>query len=293
MKIVGFSFTKIVIIQSLEPNEIKTGRMNCEYVSAQISESNINIPVEVINCSNYLEFLQILTYLETEASSKGEIPLLHVECHGDPEDGLEFENGSTLSWLDLSAALTRLNRACRFNLLAVFSACFGGYFLSQMGAINPAPCWCMIAPTKTIDPGEILRVFRIFYFTLFRESDVGKALSEISKMQMSDGRWFGQTAELWFERLVVGYIENHCTLTAVNERAKKMYRQLRNEGKHQSIGSLTRMLRQRNRQSLLHDYFDRYFMTKEVPENNLRFNSTKQRLEFKLSELRNSDKYVL
>lgn len=293
MKIVGFSFTKIILIQSLEPNEVKTGRINHEYISAQISESNLNIPVEVINCFNYLEFLQILTDLEAEASYKGEIPLLHVECHGDLKDGLEFENGSTLSWPDISAALTRLNRACRFNLLAVFSACFGGHFLGQMGAINPAPCWCMIAPTNTIDPGEILRVFRTFYFTLFRESDVGKALSEITKMQMNDGRWFGQTAELWFERVVVGYIENHCTLTAVNERAKKMYRQLRSEGKHQSIGSLTRMLRQRNRQSLLNNYFEQYFMTKEVPENNLRFNSAKQRLEFKLSELRNSGKYVL
>ena len=65
------------------------------------------------------------------------------------------------------------------------------------------------------------------------------------------------------------------------------------KGSTRALAVLQRMLRQRNRQSLLNNYFEQYFMTKEVPENNLRFNSAKQRLEFKLSELRNSGKYVL
>ena len=291
--VTGFTFTKVVIVQSLESHEIETGRIHSDYIDAQMREHNSIVPVELIICSSSIEFLQILERLIKDARLHDEIPLLHVECHGSPTEGLEFENGSTLTWPEVAAVLLRLNIVTGFNLLTVFSACFGAYFLGQMGAINPAPCWCVVAPTESVDPGEILQGFRVFYSTFFHHADAGEAVSALARIHLSNGRWFGQFAELWFEKLVISYIEVHCTKDAVRKRATQLYRQLLQEGHRKSIGHLTRVLRQRNRSSLLQDYFDRYFITDQLPGNCQRFAGARTRLHAKISELRSSGKFVL
>ena len=120
--VAGFTLTKVVIVQSLELHEIETGRILSEYVAAQMHEHNVSVPLELLNCSNAEEFLGILRRLTADAVSHNEIPLVHVECHGSPTEGLEFENGSTLAWPDVAAALLPLNLSTGFNLLTVFSA---------------------------------------------------------------------------------------------------------------------------------------------------------------------------
>ena len=291
--VAGFAYSKVVIVQSLESHEVETGRIHCDYLAAQMHEHNSIAPIELLICSSAKDFLQILDRLTEDAWSRDEIPLLHVECHGSPTDGLEFENGSTLNWSEVAAALLPLNVSTRFNLLTVFSACFGAYFIGEMGAINPAPCWCVVAPTESVDPGEILQGFRVFYSTFLRHLDAGRAVKELTNIRLSNGRWFGEPAELWFEKLVIGYIESHCTKKVVRTRARKLFRKLRREGKYQSIGNLTRLHRKRNRDGLLKDYFERYFITDQIPENCERFSGVRTRLQAKISELRNSRKFVL
>ncbi len=225
---------------------------------------------------------------------KSEFPIVHVECHGSLEEGLEFENGSTLPWGELALELLPLNVACKFNLLAVFSACFGGHSLSQLGVIRPAPCWCIVAPTETVDPGEILNGLRTFYSTLLLRADAGKAVAEISKARLSQGHWFGQAAEMWFETVVLNYITKECTKEATRVRAKKLRRQMINEGgTPKSIGSITRELCRLNRENLKGKYFDAYFQTAEIPENTLRFQHARVRLELKLKEFRGTKEYCL
>lgn len=291
--IAGFTLTKIVIIQSLEPHESKTGKNLSEFIVSVVLEYNLKIPVELINCENKFEFLEILGRLSTEAKTAGEKPLIHVECHGSIQEGLEFENGSTLTWPEVASSLLELNVACRFNLLAAFSACFGGHFLSQMEAVHPSPCWCMVAPTEKIDPGELLNGFRTFYSTLLQHTDVGIAVAELRKIRLSTGRWFGQVAELWFETIVIGYIERHCTVEAARVRAKKLYRKLKRTGTTKSIGNIMRTSRQHNRQGLLAKYFDIYFLTAEIPENIQRFEAARTRLDLKLRKLQETNKYNL
>lgn len=289
----GFTITKIVIVQSLEPCEVETGRILSEYISAQISQHGIDIPVEIIKCSCADEFLEILKRLTTQAVTDGEIPLLHVECHGGIKEGLGFENGSTLPWPEVASAILPLNRSSRFNLLAVFSACFGGHFLGQMGAIKPAPCWCVVAPTETVDPGEILNGFRVFYSCLLRDGDMGRAVDAISKCQLSQGYWLSEPAELWYEKLIVGYIETHCKNSVVRARAMKIYQKLQQKNQGESIDELISLIRNRNRESLINDYFNCYFMTAVIPQNLQRFNDVKLRIQHKLSKMRRSGKYVL
>lgn len=292
-QLAGFTFTRIVIIQSLEPDEVETGTILSEFLTALGTDTeSFNVPIEIINCGHARSFLEILDQLTKDAAT-GDIPLLHVECHGHPLDGLEFENSSTLSWERVSAALLPLNVATRFNLLAVFSACFGAHFLGQMGAINPSPCWCLIAPTKRVNVSEVMGGFRAFYSALLNDNNMGSAVRAISKCRLSHGRWLSEPAELWFESLVTGYIKEHCNRQAARSRAKAMFRQFKKDGKYCGIGALQRMLRKRNKEDLLNKYFETYFITEQLPENLQRFENTRNRVHTRLSELRSSGQYYL
>lgn len=187
--LVGFTYTKIVIIQSLEREEVETGKILFEFLASLGTDNeSYDVPIEIISCGHAGQFLEILHQLTQDATA-GTIPLLHVECHGDPLDGLEFENSSTLSWESVSEALRPLNIASKFNLLAVFSACFGAHFLGQMEAIQPSPCWCLVAPTERVDVAEVMGGFRAFYSALFNDNDMGSAVRAISQCRLSHGRW--------------------------------------------------------------------------------------------------------
>jgi hypothetical protein len=291
--LVGFNYTKIVIIQSLEPDEVATGKILSEFLTSLCADNNsFNIPIDIVNCGNANHFLAILHQLTQDAAA-GAIPLLHVECHGHSLHGLEFENSSTLSWDNVSKALLPLNIACKFNLLAVFSACYGAHFIGQMEAIQPSPCWCLVAPTESVDVAEVLGGFRAFYSALINENDMGSAVRAISQCRLSHGRWLSEPAELWFEKLITGYIKEHCNKEAARKRAKHMFRKLKKNGNYLSIGAILRLLRRQNRIDLSNKYFDIYFITNQIPENSERFESARKRVEMRLTELHDSGHYFI
>jgi hypothetical protein len=287
----GFSATKAVVIYSLEPHEVNTGKIVADYIRQAALNSNISFPVELIKVENYLEFLQVIQQQTYQAALTGDKPLIHVECHGHPHDGLEFENASTLSWPQVADALRELNIATRFNLMSVFSACFGGYFLGQMGVVEAAPCWGLVAPTDEINPAEIIAGFRVFYDVLFRYGDATVAINSISMVRVENGRWFGQGAEDWFERTVIGYIRNHCTKAATLQRLRKMHRKSIAEGRRISLGRLRRELIRMHRSSFLERNFDKYFMVDAIPENAVRFDAVKKRVAQKINSLRRTKRY--
>ncbi len=292
-KLAGFTTTKIVIIESLAAVETKSGSLLLEFISSQIELNHRNISLELFNCNGADDFRLLLARLTHDAQKTGQAPILQIECHGEQFDGLVFADNSFITWPDLAEILTDLNRACRFNLLAIFSACYAGHFLGEIAALSPAPCWCMIAPTHTVNPGEIMQVIRQFYMLLLEKADVGKAITSISRIRMDEGRWFGQSAEIWFERIVLGYLENHCTHKKVRIRSREMFRELEREGKYCSIGKLKRTLKEQNRYDLLTRYFNVFFMVEDIPENLQRFAQTRNRIRSRVYILQSTRKYVL
>ena len=221
------------------------------------------------------------------------IPLLHVECHGDEPSGLEFANGSTISWTDLSSLLVELNKATRFNLVATFAACYGGHFLGELESTSPAPVYAMLAPTEAVDPAEILAGCRLFYSTLLKTREAGDAMDSLSNMKLSSGAWFAQHAERWFERVTIGYVENHCTRRAIRIRCNDLFHHLRREGNFFDMSEVKAMLRKANGDALLGHHFDTFFMTSSVPENSLRFQALRLKLEKEVDRLRATGRYII
>lgn len=289
----GLSFSKICIIQSLSTEEAQTGQIIYEYVKHLIESQNLKIAIEFRKIDNHREFLSVVDELLSDSIAGNSIPLLHVECHGDEQEGLIFENGGMLRWEEVSNALLKLNIATQFNLLSIFSACFGAYFLKEMGAFNPSPSWGIVAPTETIGPDEIISGFRDFYEKLLVDLDIGKAIYAIYLKKTSNGRWLGKSADQWFINQVVGYIESHCTQDAIEKRAREIRKELKKRGVISSLGSIKRHLKLLNGSDLLNQYFDRYFCVAQIPKNAQRFAATKQYVSDLLREYRSSGMYVV
>ncbi|NHB12177.1 hypothetical protein GWK53_37475 [Burkholderia cepacia] len=279
-----FAFTKIVIVQSLEEHEPPTGEHLRDAMVALNDQLGQRIPVEFRTCESFVGFREILDEL-TEAARCGQIPLLHVECHGDEHAGLIFENGSELSWQDLATILTLLNDASHYNLFAVFAACFGAHFLGQLNAFRTPPCFAIVAPTESVYPDEIEAAFKQFYRDLFNGWDAALAISRLRNRRLTSGRWFAETAERWFERVVMAYVETKCTRKEMKPRVRALYRQLRAKGNRQSIGWLKRMINKRNKEVFLDEYFDRFFGTRKFPDNRQRFTGVHQRMKKRLSDI--------
>jgi hypothetical protein len=291
-KTTGFTLTRITVIESLGSGEVKTGSTLAEYIRGVGETNNRPIAVDLINCTDCADFRNIFKKLTSDALL-GEIPIVHVECHGDQNTGLKFADGSNMPWDEVAALCLALNIACRFNLLAIYSACFGGHFLGQMGAVNPAPCWCMIAPTETVNSAEIMRGLRDFYETLIRTLDIGGAILQLSQNELTRGEWFGKAAEVWFQQLMVGYIKGHCTRAQAKRRVELLHSKLKNAGNKVNPRDLKRQIKNRNRTSLASEYFDKYFIVDKIPENAQRFSNARKRLLEEIDILRATKKYLI
>jgi len=288
---VGFHLSRVVIVESLKAGEVKTGLETANFVRAQDSTSTVGIPIEYHDCDGAQTFVDILSSLKLDALRTQNFPLLQVECHGDDLLGLEFRDGSYLSWQQLSDLLVALNKATRFNLISVFSACYGGYFLSRISTVDPAPCFAMLAPTEAIWPHEILAAFRIFYSEFFQSMDAGRAMARISKLTLEDGAWMPILAESWYEHVVINYIQQHCTRQEMKIRTLRTANALRKSGVAVDMRRIKAGLVQGNRASMTGKFFECYFMVNDIPENLTRFGSLKARISKQIEDLRATGRY--
>jgi hypothetical protein len=285
--------SKFVIVESLESHEVKTGRLLAYQLDEYVAEYAPALKVQYEVCNSGIEFRTLVDSLVKEAVDGQEVPVLHLECHGSASDGIEFANGSSMAWDDLAGTLNVLNIATSFNLLIVLAACYGGHLMGEISAIRPAPCWGVVAPTNTVDPSDILRGFRTYYKTLLETGDAGYAAEQLSDIPISNGKWFAQPAQTWFEKMVFEFLETHCNKSAAKASARILVAKLRAEGFKTSCDAILENYRQINRTNLGGKYFDKFFSTNQIPEANERFSKTRDRIAIRIKEMRATGKYCI
>lgn len=268
------SFSKVTIIESLDPTEFKSGTALCESING-LREDNPEVPIaELVSVRGRDGFLAKLQELTLAAQDKQELPILHIETHGwSNKSGLAFPDGSSLSWDDLAHSLCLLNRATGFNLVLCIATCFGGHFVSSIKPTAPAPCFALVGPTHTVLPDELLRSFRDFYRALLTTLTAPAALQALLAHRLVDGGFLTTSAEDWFFKLGDGYLRNHCTREQLKERAEKIVEQLKQESK--PVTPELQVEIDRMGEALAFDFLDRrfseFFMINEIPENIDRF----------------------
>jgi len=295
--IVGVTFDSLVMIKSLENTEADTTAILQESIQGHLDANNKSLMIIERCVSNADEFLEAISEL-IEAAEKGLKPLVNVDCHGDMFDGLVFSDGSILSWAVIAESLTQLNRATEFNLIAVFSACFGAHFISSVDALTPAPFALMVASNDEIYPDELLRGLRAFYNKLFDTLNVLEAVKALHSERLQNGSWFVEFADTWYLEVVTAYIKHHCTKSQCRKRVQDMHAILKAEqitlnNKPMSLGYIKGTLKQANRKKLINEHFEQYFMVDSIPTNSLKYAHVKEVLMARLVEFRRTGKYLV
>lgn len=265
-------FSKIVVLQSLPPGEMQTGKRLCEDVEMLnlFHERGLNISFN--DAPTKLKFLACLRKLQQEASL-GTWPLLHIECHGaNDKTGIVLADDSFLGWLELKPYLTAINVATQCNLMIVLGSCYGGYLGQIILPTDRAPCWGLIGPTDEVFPNELISSFSGFYAELLSSLDGDNSLKALLSAPLKTGGYYFTTAGGFFKLAYAKYLLHYCTPPELDKRARAMSRQLKKAGTpiRPSKGALKRLL-SRTEGPSYEKHFQQFFMIDLYPENRGRF----------------------
>jgi hypothetical protein len=161
----SFRFSRIYIIESLRPDDRRTGTELYEDTLLPATWRHSWLSIRRLQPGNRTDFLRCLDQVATECRSDNAGPLLHFETHGS-EAGLELTSGESVSWSELWRPLAVLNAMCKLNLFVVVSACHGASVFKTIKPTEPAPFWGLLGPRQAVGPDDLIQGFRTFYKTL-------------------------------------------------------------------------------------------------------------------------------
>ncbi len=255
----GIQFSEIVVLDSVPLGERATGKEIEDFLRMSlVGHPFLGVTRHI--CNSRQAFLQRLSELEASAQV-GRIPIIHIECHGGKDVGLEFANKEKLAWHELADALNRINLSTGFNLLVVISACFGAYLNTLWDVRKPCPCWGVIAPTDETGPYELEEGFTVFYGELFKRWNLHDAIRALEARDLATGAWHSQTAEDWFWEVVLGYLNGTCRIEDSDRWALEIRAERESRGHpYMALRDIKTYLRQAH-QERLREYFEIYFQT--------------------------------
>jgi len=285
------TINEVVIIESLEDDEVKTGQHLADYLNGLQTVQEKGIGIRLQKCNHASECVEQLRMLTAEAAQHGSRPILHFECHGSMQSGLEFANGSDLGWTQLGDELRGLNAATGVNLLVSISACYGAHLLTDMASLKPAPCLMMIGPMQEVTPSDLMAGFRLFYRILFNSGSAGHAIKAV--VDQAPGVWDVTHAEYWFDLIITNYVKESCTRQGIKRHAMEMHTRSKQDGAAIAVGRFKRELLRSHSKDLSGEMFDTFFLLDAFPKNRQRFDSARRRLESKLNEFRSTGLYML
>jgi hypothetical protein len=273
----GPLFNKIWVIESLRPNDRKTGTILYEDVLLHQEQSNPDLSIELVAPATKDEFLESLQKIEEQASL-GQFPMVHLECHGCKE-GLQMSNLELVSWKDLRDSLIRINIACRLNLVLVVGACNGIHLIKVSTKLDRAPFWAVIGPERKINEGEIERDFGAFYRKFFESLNGDAAMDALnSGVAGPDRTYHFRTSVGLFMRAYIAYHTKYRMGKGKRSRIEKLVTEAMKERSTAQKG--VNWVRRNIKHTLakeeqhFHKFKNRFFLIDKYPENAQRFSIT-------------------
>ncbi len=276
--------TKLVVIESLREGDGNTGEALAHDIGRELTLAGVGLGVEVLRCSGAVGFRLALEKLTGEARRGEHHPMLHIECHGNEEHGLEFTDGTMVSWLELAALLRPLNEATELGLVVSVAACFGIGAIAGVNPLHPAPCFALIGPTKGIWSNELYGALKTFYLDMTCHSGPTMAMEKLTNTPLESGSFVVMTAHLWFWNVTGRYLLMNATGQGLKAQALRLHQMAKAEGidkgltfwKRHYIGTLPGLLRQ---------YHARFFMTEQFPHLAVHFAPALNRIENELQRM--------
>jgi hypothetical protein len=272
-------FNSVVILDSIPTGDSNTAWRLYEDIEICAVAYAPTPGLSYFKIENRWSFFNCLEQLRLQNEKRGVFPLLHIECHGD-EDGLQFADGSLISWESLKEALIPLNVAMRLNLMIVLVSCFGGAFIKALRLSDRAPVWGLIGPSQKISSGEVEPHFGIFYRTLFSTGSPRATVDALNQSISRHNLYIRTTAEGFFYRVWRKYKEGQCTPQKLKARARRM-RERAKELKIMPLEKVSEYKKKlvRDESKAFNKFRDTYFMYDLYPENQQRFSVTYKKAE--------------
>lgn len=153
-----------------------------------------------------------------DQADRGLRPILHFDCHGSAEQGLELRpTGEFLGWSDLVEALRSLNAATGNNLCCIFGVCFGLHMSKQLTLSLPTPYYLTIAPESEITVGVLEERTAPFYREVFTSGDITAAYAKVLAPDLSLFLCKAVLAEA-----LALYVANNCVGAEARARRERM-----------------------------------------------------------------------
>ena len=272
---------RLVVVESLTPEDKKTASDMVFDLNLDIAQTNLKAKFEL--CRGVDDFRRLILELTAETLRNEVLPLLHVECHGDPDDGLLFNDGQMLSWLEFWNILRPLNEAMGLRLVVVLATCLSATSVVSLPLHLPAPCYFLIAPTKNTYPQELYEAFKEFYQQLAL-GDSASAMESLTSRSYQEGEMMPISASHWFDLLMESYLREHGTVKGLKAASLRLYLRAKAENlSHFDLRYWKNFVRSTLAERL-HKYFDTFFMLDRFPGARLRFVKEQKHLETMLKE---------
>jgi len=262
-------FNSIAILDAIPDIEFNTARRLLVQLRDLADYQVEGLVIKYFKINAFEDIQSSLSSLRSEAELNGLKPWVHIEGHGlVNETGMVTANGSPVLWSQLKSELIPLNVATNLNVVLILATCFGGSFVRAINTTDRAPVLGLIGPMRELTAGELEIDFKGFYKNLFLSGALSEAVSALTT-RAGDNLYYRETADGFFFTAWAGYKQKHATPSAVRERAKKIYRRVKNEtGRHVAgVGSIKRSLKSKEK-SLFEKFRNRYFMY-DVDSNNI------------------------
>lgn len=156
-------FSKVYIIESLQPGDVKTGtNLFNDTVKPRMLQKGLENQCQLITLSTKSEFFDAFTEIKNQIIYNHEFPIIHFEMHGSKE-GLELESREIIRWQELQEKMIEMNKLCENNLFISMATCFGGYIYTVISPKLRTPFWGFIGPFEEVRQIELLDNYTAFY----------------------------------------------------------------------------------------------------------------------------------
>lgn len=243
----------IVVVQSLNPNDVKTGENLYHDVLQYKKYHKRESFSSFYNVNSSDDFR--LAILDIEKSlSEGDILTLQLETYGCAE-GIGFNNGEILKWMDFYDIIRPLNIKTGHLLFVVMAMCKSIAMLSAIAPEKRAPFVCT---TIVVSSDEIYRGFLAFYDNYFNLLDIVQALNALQE-EVRDDNGFTPFQVLSAENIFSETFNSNRNISGLVDNQLERLNMQKNETTKSIMSDYLRMLL-----NDLHDRFYNYYNFKDL-----------------------------
>lgn len=137
--------------------------------------------------------------------------LLHIEMHGDKENGLQLRLGEFIPWPKVIEDLTKINIHSEFNLIVTMSVCYSTMNAFDISMVKrPAPYLFSVTTKKEVLGCDTYQMFTIFFKELIETKELYSALKRVENKHPELAKLFDILAvPFLFENVFRAYAESY------------------------------------------------------------------------------------